>query len=100
MGVDVVRVYSSSCDLLRHAGLSSEACSLAGHLALGRLIVLYDSNHVTIDGDTSLSFTENVLQRFAAYGWHTQTVKDGDKDVAGILQVCSIFPKRRGTVDH
>lgn len=67
-------------------GVSSEACSLAGTLGLGRLIVLYDSNQITIDGDTSLSFTENVIQRFAAYGWHTQTVKDGDKDISGILQ--------------
>lgn len=60
---------------------------MAGHLGLGRLIVLYDSNNVTIDGDTSLSFTENVIQRFNAYGWHTQTVKDGDKDLTAILQV-------------
>lgn len=69
------------------SGVASEACSLAGHLGLGRLIVLYDSNKITIDGDTSLSFTENVLQRFNAYGWHTQTVKDGDRDISGILQV-------------
>lgn len=67
-------------------GVASEACSLAGHLGLGRLIVLYDSNNVTIDGDTSLSFTENVIQRFTAYGWHTQTVKDGDRDLSAILQ--------------
>lgn len=67
-------------------GIASEACSLAGHLGLGRLIVLYDSNKITIDGSTNLSFTENVLQRFEAYGWHTQTVKDGDKDLAGIMQ--------------
>lgn len=68
-------------------GVASEACSLAGHLGLGRLIVLYDSNSVTIDGDTSLSFTENVIQRFNSYGWHTQTVKDGDRDLSAILQV-------------
>lgn len=57
-------------------GISSEACSLAGHLGLGKLIVLYDDNLITIDGSTELSFTENVLQRYEAYGWHTQTVSD------------------------
>lgn len=79
-------VYCICGDGCLQEGISSEACSLAGHLGLGRLIVLYDSNHITIDGDTNLSFTENVLQRFAAYGWHTQTVKNGDEDVGGILQ--------------
>jgi transketolase len=63
-------------------GVSSEACSLAGHLGLGRIIVLYDDNHITIDGETHLSFTEDVLKRFEAYGWHTQTVSD----VTGSLQ--------------
>lgn len=57
-------------------GVASEACSLAGHLALGRLIVMYDDNHITIDGETNLSFTEDVVKRFEAYGWHTQTVAD------------------------
>ncbi|XP_026192447.1 transketolase 1 [Cyclospora cayetanensis] len=79
-------VYCICGDGCLQEGVASEACSLAGHLGLGRLIVLYDSNKITIDGDTSLSFTENVLQRFAAYGWHTQTVADGDTDLGGILQ--------------
>jgi transketolase len=57
-------------------GVSGEASSLAGHLGLGRLIVLYDDNHVTIDGDTALSFTEDVNKRYEAYGWHVQTVND------------------------
>lgn len=65
-------------------GVSSEACSLAGHLGLGKLIVLYDDNKVTIDGPTDLSFSEDVLKRFEAYGWHTQRVEDGNSDVAGI----------------
>lgn len=65
-------------------GISSEASSLAGHLGLGKLIVLYDDNHVTIDGDTELSFSEDVLARYAAYGWHTSHVIDGDHDIAGI----------------
>jgi len=59
-------------------GVSSEACSLAGHLGLGKLIVCYDDNHVTIDGDTALSFTEDVNTRFQAYGWHVLTVNDAN----------------------
>jgi len=59
-------------------GVSSEAASLAGHLKLGKLIYLYDDNHVTIEGFTSLAFSEDVPKRFEAYGWHTQTVTDGN----------------------
>lgn len=65
-------------------GISSEAGSLAGHLGLGKLIVFYDDNHVTIDGDTILAFTENVLQRYEAYGWHVQFVANGDSDLESI----------------
>ncbi|MCA1593121.1 MAG: transketolase, partial [Acidobacteria bacterium] len=66
-------------------GVASEAASLAGHLKLGKLIYFYDDNHVTIEGFTSLAFTENVAQRFEAYGWHTLTVEDGN-DLAAIEQ--------------
>ncbi len=59
-------------------GVASEAASLAGHLKLGNLIYLYDDNQVTIEGFTSLAFSENVPQRFESYGWHTLTVKDGN----------------------
>ena len=59
-------------------GISSEAASLAGHLQLGRLIYLYDDNHISIDGSTELAFTENRVKRFEAYGWHTQSVRDGN----------------------
>ncbi len=62
-------------------GISHEAASLAGHLKLGRLIVLYDDNHISIDGDTNRSFTEDVIKRFEAYGWHTDRV-DGHDPVA------------------
>lgn len=55
-------------------GVASEAASLAGHLGLGKLIYLYDDNEITIDGKTSLAFTENVGARFEAYGWHVQHV--------------------------
>jgi transketolase len=59
-------------------GVASEAASLAGHLKLGKLIYLYDDNQVTIEGFTNLAFSENVPQRFEAYGWHTITVTDGN----------------------
>ncbi len=59
-------------------GISSEAASLAGRLALGRLIYLYDDNHISIEGDTDLAFTEDVRARFEAYGWQTLRVPDGN----------------------
>jgi len=65
-------------------GITGEASSLAGHLGLGRLIVLYDDNLVTIDGHTDLSFSEDFLKRYEAYGWHVQHVADGDNDLEGI----------------
>ena len=52
-------------------GVSSEAASLAGHLKLGKLIYLYDDNHVSLSAATNLTFTEDVARRFEAYGWHT-----------------------------
>ncbi len=55
-------------------GISSEACSLAGHWGLGKLVIFYDDNHISIDGSTELSFTEDVLARFQAYGWQTARV--------------------------
>ena len=58
-------------------GLSSEACSLAGHQDLGRLIVFYDDNHISIEGPTSLAFSEDVGARYEAYGWHVQHLSDG-----------------------
>ena len=59
-------------------GVASEACSLAGHLHLGKLIVLYDDNKITLAGTTSMSFSEDVGMRFAAYGWQVQHVPDGN----------------------
>lgn len=64
-------------------GVASEAASLAGHLRLGRLIYIYDDNRISIDGSTDLAFTEDRLARFAAYGWHTLSVADGN-DVEAI----------------
>ena len=57
-------------------GVSAEAASLAGHLGLGNLIYFYDSNHITIEGDTNLAFDEDVSKRFEAYGWHVQNLPD------------------------
>ncbi|KAI8139692.1 transketolase [Fennellomyces sp. T-0311] len=65
-------------------GVAAEAVSLAGHWKLGKLIALYDDNSITIDGDTAVSFTEDVAKRFESYGWHVLTVADGDNDIAAI----------------
>lgn len=65
-------------------GVSGEACSLAGHLGLGKLIALYDDNHISIDGSTDISFTEDVGKRFEAYGWHVQHVPNGNTDLQAI----------------
>ncbi|NMG58399.1 transketolase [Geitlerinema sp. P-1104] len=62
-------------------GVSGEACSLAGHLGLGKLIALYDDNHISIDGSTDISFTEDVAKRFEAYGWHVIHVENGNTDL-------------------
>jgi transketolase len=77
-------------------GVASESASLAGHLKLGKLIYLYDDNHVTIEGFTSLAFTEDVPKRFEAYGWHTLTVSDGnnlDEIDAAIREAQSVTDK-------
>jgi transketolase len=65
-------------------GVSGEACSLAGHLGLGKLIALYDDNHISIDGSTDIAFTEDVGKRFEAYGWHVQAVSDGDTNLEAV----------------
>jgi transketolase len=62
-------------------GITHEAASLAGHLKLGKLVWLYDDNKISLDGPTSLHFTEDVAKRFDAYGWHVQKVAQGDTDV-------------------
>jgi transketolase len=69
-------VIASDGDL--QEGIASEAASLAGHLRLGKLIVLYDDNGIQLDGPTAMAWSEDVRQRFDAYGWHTQLVEDGN----------------------
>jgi transketolase len=72
------RIYGLVTDGDLMEGIASEAASLAGHLQLGRIIYLYDDNHISIDGATDLAFTEDRTARFAAYGWHVQSVPDGN----------------------
>ena len=67
-------------------GVSGEACSFAGHQGLGKLIALYDDNHISIDGSTDVAFTEDVSKRFEAYGWHVLHVQDGNNDLDAIAK--------------
>jgi len=79
------KIYAICSDGDLMEGVSSEAASLAGHLKLGNLIYLYDDNHISIEGDTALTFNEDVARRFEAYGWHVQVLEDGN-DVAAIAK--------------
>jgi transketolase len=76
------RVYAIVSDGDLQEGIASEAASLAGHLRLGKLIYLYDDNGIQLDGPTSMAWSEDVPERFDAYGWHTQRVEDGNDLVA------------------
>ena len=84
-------VIASDGDMME--GVASEASSLAGHLKLGQLKVFYDDNDVSIDGPTSLAFSEDVGERFEAYGWHVLRVDDGN-DLAA-LEAAIAAPRRR-----
>ena len=107
-------VLASDGDMME--GVQSEAASLAGHLGLGRLIVLYDNNHVTLSASTPIAFTEDVAARYRAYGWHVVQVDDGNdleaidrairicKDVSGRPSLISVqtvlgygAPDKQGT---
>src|SRR6476661_4824222 len=72
------KIYAICSDGDMMEGVTAEAASLAGHLQLGNIIYLYDDNHITIEGNTDLAFNEDVAQRFEAYGWHVQTLADGN----------------------
>ncbi|ETO17950.1 hypothetical protein RFI_19350 [Reticulomyxa filosa] len=89
------KVYVIVGDGCMQEGVASEAASLAGHLKLNNLIVLYDDNSITIDGKTSLSFTENVTKRFEAYEWDTLTVHDGNRDVNAIEEALKKLNTRK-----
>lgn len=69
-------ILASDGDMME--GVSAEAASIAGHLGLSKIICLYDSNNITLSAETSLLFTEDVNKRFESYGWHIQTVEDGN----------------------
>lgn len=75
-------VIASDGDIME--GVASEAASIAGHLKLGKLTLFWDDNRITIDGRTELSFSEDVLERFASYGWHTESVDDGE-DIGALV---------------
>ncbi len=77
------RVWGFASDGDMMEGVASEAASLAGHLRLSKLTLIYDDNHITIDGDTALAFSEDVGRRFEAYGWHVLRVGDGN-DLAAL----------------
>jgi transketolase len=83
-GLDIInyRIYSIAGDGCLQEGIASEAASLAGHLGLDNLIVIYDDNHITIDGGTELAFTENVAGRFNAYGWNVIKISKNCNDTA------------------
>jgi transketolase len=72
--------YTLAGDGCMMEGVTSEAASLAGHLKLGKLIAFYDDNEISIEGSTNLAFTENVNQRFEAYGWHVQDIDGHDRE--------------------
>jgi transketolase len=73
--------YAIAGDGCMMEGISSEASSLAGHLGLGKMILLYDSNQITIDGRTDITFTEDIQKRYEAYGWQVLEVADGNNDL-------------------
>jgi transketolase len=76
-------------------GISSEAASLAGHLKLGKLIMLYDSNDISLDGDLNMSFSENVQQRFSGYHWHVQKVMNGNdlQEIHAAIAAAQLDPR-------
>jgi transketolase len=88
-----VWAFASDGDLME--GVASEAASLAGHLQLAKLTVIYDDNHITIDGDTALSFSEDVPRRFDAYGWRVLKVADGN-DLTAITNALDLARTETG----
>ena len=75
------KIYVTAGDGDLEEGITSEACSLAGHQGLDNLVVIYDDNHISIDGPTELSFTEDRAKRFQAYGWYVQKVEGDGNDM-------------------
>src|SRR5690606_39886773 len=98
-GYDIVDhytyVWASDGDMME--GVASEAASLAGHLKLHKLIVIYDDNKITIDGSTDLAFTESVAGRFEAYGWSVETIDGHDLEAitAAVARARQVTDKDR-----
>jgi transketolase len=83
-GYEIIKnhIYVIASDGDLEEGISHESCSLAGHLGLGSLIVIYDDNHISIEGDTNLAYSDNAALRFEAYGWHVQKIDGHDRAAA------------------
>jgi transketolase len=90
------KIYVIASDGDLQEGVASEASSLAGHLGLDNLIVVYDDNHISIDGNTELSFTEDRAGRYEAYGWNVQTVKGDGNDMAAFEKALKNAGKSKG----
>jgi transketolase len=89
------RIFALASDGDVMEGISGEACSLAGHLRLGNLVVLYDDNRITIEGETGLAFSEDVGKRYRAYGWQTESVDGHDHEaIARAVQAALAEPDR------
>jgi transketolase len=89
------KIYVIAGDGDLQEGITSEASSLAGHLGLDNLVVVYDDNHISIDGDTALSFTEDRAKRYEAYGWNVQTVKGDGNDMVAFEKALKSFEKEK-----
>jgi transketolase len=88
------RIYSVCGDGCMMEGVASEAASLAGHLGLDNLCWIYDNNHITIEGDTRIAFTEDIAERFLGYGWNVQRVSDAN-DIDRIESALGIFERTK-----
>lgn len=89
------RIYAIVSDGDLMEGVASEAASIAGHLKLGNIIFLYDDNHITIEGDTGLAFTEDVAKRFESYGWHTLAIDGHNHEEIDAAIMASIQEEER-----
>ncbi len=90
------KIYVIASDGDLQEGVASEASSLAGHLGLDNLVVVYDDNHISIDGDTDLSFTEDRAKRYETYGWHVQEVKGDGNDMAAFEKALKKAQAKKG----
>ncbi len=90
---NLVYAIASDGDLME--GISHEAASLAGHLGLGNIVYIYDDNHISIEGDTELAYTDDVEERFEGYGWHVQKIMGHDREAADEAIAAAVAEERR-----